>query len=278
MSVGSFIDGRGGIVHRQELRDAAFGARALRSAVHAGDARLIRRSWFATPGAPLDLVGAAEAGGRLSCVSLARRRGWWMPEALPDGIHLHRAPNAAAPPTTAVVHWNAPLAPVSRRALCASVEDALAHIAACLPREDAMVLWNSASRKEGLSPDALRRVAWTSVAARECAEATTGLSDSGLETVFIVRLGAFGMPMRQQVVIAGRPVDVLIGERLIVQLDGFEFHSKPADRRRDLEHDAELVLRGYVVLRFSYGQVLHDWPAVERVVSRALAAGAHRAA
>ena len=84
--------------------------------------------------------------------------------------------------------------------------------------------------------------------------------------------------MRQQVVIAGRPVDVLIGDRLVVQLDGFEYHSKPADRRRDLEHDAELVLRGYVVLRFSYAQVLHDWPAVERTVARAIAAGAHRVA
>ena len=103
-----------------------------------------------------------------------------------------------------------------------------------------MVLWESASRKEGLSPDALRRIAWTSVAARECAEATTGLSDSGLETMVVVRLSAWGMRIRQQAVIAGRPVDVLIGERLIVQLDGFAYHSKPADRRRDLEHDAEL--------------------------------------
>ena len=278
MSVRSFIAARGGIVHRHDLRDAGFGPRALRAAVHTGGVRLLRRTWFATAGAPSDLVAAAQAGGRLSCVSFARRRGWWMPEALPDGIHLHRSPNAAAPPTSAVVHWNAPLAPVSRRALCASVEDALAHIAACLPREDAMVLWESASRKEGLSPDALRRIAWTSIAARECAEETTGLSDSGLETLFVVRLSAWGVRMRQQAVIAGRPVDVLIGDRLVVQLDGFEYHSKPADRRRDMEHDAELVLRGYVVLRFSYSQVLHDWPAVERAVSRAIAAGAHRAA
>ncbi|MGC5169101.1 endonuclease domain-containing protein [Microbacterium sp. DT81.1] len=154
----------------------------------------------------------------------------------------------------------------------------LAHIAGCLPRESARVLWESASRKEGLSPDALRRIQWTTVAARECALSVTGLSDSGLETIFVTRLSRWGLRMRQQVVLAGRPVDVLIGDRLVVQVDGFEYHSKPADRRRDLEHDAELMLRGYVVLRFSYAQVLHDWPAVERTIARALAAGAHHAA
>ncbi|HWI30187.1 MAG TPA: DUF559 domain-containing protein [Microbacterium sp.] len=278
MSVRAFIAARGGIVHRHDLRDAGFAPRTLRAAVHAGEARLIRRSWFASDRAPDDLVAAAEAGGRLTCVSLAMRRKWWMPEAPAGGIHLHRAPNAAAPPTSAIVHWNAPLAPVSPRTLSASVEDALAHIASCMPRETAMVLWESASRIERLSPEALRRVEWTSVAARDCAAGLTGLSDSGLETIVVVRLSPWGLRMRQQTVLAGRPVDLLIGERLVVQLDGFAYHSKPADRRRDLEHDAELVLRGYVVLRFSYAQVLHDWPAVERAIARAVAAGAHRAA
>jgi very-short-patch-repair endonuclease len=278
MFVHAFIAARGGIVHRQDLRDAGFGPRALRAAVHAGDARLIRRTWFAVDSAPRDLVAAAEGGGRLTCVSLALRREWWMPEGPGRGIHLHRGQHAAATPTSAVLHWAAPLAPVSRRSLCASAEDALAHIATCLPREDALVLWESASRIEGLSPEALRRIRWTTVAARECAEAVTGLSDSGLETIFVARLARWHVRIRQQAVIAGRRVDVLIGDRLIVQLDGFAYHSRPADRRRDLEHDAELVLRGYVVLRFSYAQVMYDWPAVERAVSRAMAAGAHRAA
>ena len=40
----------------------------------------------------------------------------------------------------------------------------------------------------------------------------------------------------------------------------------------------ELSLRGYTVLRFTYAQVVHDWPAVERAIARAIAAGAHLAA
>ena len=106
----------------------------------------------------------------------------------------------------------------------------------------------------------------------------TGLSDSGLETIFVVRLEPWGLRLRQQFVIAGRPVDLLIGERLVVQIDGFAFHSTPAQRGRDVAHDAELRLRGYTVLRFTYAQVVHDWPAVERTIARAVAAGAHLAA
>ncbi|MCR2764070.1 endonuclease domain-containing protein [Microbacterium sp. zg.B48] len=117
---------------------------------------------------------------------------------------------------------------------------------------------------------------WTARAARECAAAVTGLSGSALETLFVVRLRPWGIPIRQQIVLAGRRVDVLIGERLVVQIDGFAFHSSAADRGRDVAHDRELVLRGYTVLRFTYAQVIHEWPAVERAVARAVAAGAHR--
>ena len=63
---------------------------------------------------------------------------------------------------------------------------------------------------------------------------------------------------------------------LVVQVDGHAYHSSAADRGRDAVHDAELRLRGYHVLRFTYSQVLHDWPAVERSIARAVAAGLHR--
>ena len=105
-----------------------------------------------------------------------------------------------------------------------------------------------------------------------------GLSDSGLETIFVYRLSGWGLPIRQQIVLAGARVDILIGERLVVQIDGYAFHSSSAQRSRDVAHDAELQLRGYTVLRFTYAQVIYGWPGVERAITRALAAGAHLAA
>jgi very-short-patch-repair endonuclease len=81
--------------------------------------------------------------------------------------------------------------------------------------------------------------------------------------------------VRQQVYLAGRPVDVLVGEWLVIQIDGWAHHSSSTQRSKDISHDAELRLRGYTVLRFSYAQVVHDPAAVERAIRRALAAGLH---
>ncbi len=89
---------------------------------------------------------------------------------------------------------------------------------------------------------------------------------------------ALGGHIRQQVFIAGRRVDLLVGERLVVQIDGFAHHSTSEQRTKDVALDAELVLRGYTVLRFTYAQIVYDWDAVERTIARAISTGAHRAA
>ncbi len=202
-----------------------------------------------------------------------------MPEHADARAHLHVPPHAGTtglgPQFAGVVHWARPITPTSPHVLLASVEDSLAQISRCLDAESALVVWESAVRTERLSVDALRRVRWTSRAAAQSAERVNGLSDSGLETIFVSRLAPWRLPVRQQVVIAGHRVDALIGERLVVQIDGFAFHSSAPQRTRDAAHDAELQLRGYTVLRFTYAQIIHDWPAVERTLARAVAMGAH---
>ncbi len=259
--------------------DAGFTVRAIRTAAREGGVEIVRRRWLATIDAPPRLLTAARAGGRIACVSAARERGWWMPPGVDDRLHLSFAPGSAssglAPDFAGRAHWTKPIAPVPRRSLLESVEDTLAHIATCLGREHAHVLWESATRLEKIDPAALRRVRWRSIAAREVAESIGGLSDSGLETIVVIRLRSHGLPVRQQIVLAGRPVDILIGRRLVVQSDGWEFHSSSSQRSADIAHDAELRLRGYTVLRFSYAQIVHGWDTVERTILRAVAAGLH---
>jgi very-short-patch-repair endonuclease len=276
MDIAQWVTNRGGIVHRSDLLDRGVSAAAIRAAVTAGRVRRVRRYWIATDAAPAELVVAAQVTGVISCVSAARHRGWWMPDDVAAGIHV-RVASHARPPVDAVAHWDRPIVTTDPRVLVESIEDALNHIAGCLPREAALTIWESAARIEELSPESLRRVQWTTRAARECAESITGLSDSGLETLFVVRLRPWGIPIRQQIVLAGKRVDVLVGDRLVVQIDGFAFHSTAADRGRDVAHDRELSLRGYTVLRFTYAQIVYDWPSVERAIARALATGAHMA-
>ena len=267
-----------GIGHRDAALRSGVTEKSIRTDVRAGAVRLIRRSWLALPTASGDLVDAAGAGARVACTSAARHRGWWLPETVDEGLHLHFRPHARSARFAGVAHWSAHLAPTSHTSLVESPEDALAHVAGCLDPESARIVWESAITTEKLSVEALRNVRWTTLAARDLAQQVTGLSDSGLESIFVVRLSPWGMPIRQQIKLGGRFVDLLIGERLVIQVDGFAYHSTAAQRGRDVAHDTELRLRGYTVLRFTYAQVVHDWPTVERAIARAIAAGAHRAA
>ncbi|WP_433674918.1 endonuclease domain-containing protein [Microbacterium gorillae] len=164
---------------------------------------------------------------------------------------------------------------MARGQLIESVEDTLQHVALCCDLTTATVIWESACRVEGVSPETLHQIAWTSTAARLLAATVTGLSDSGLETLLIRGLAHLNCELRAQAFVAGHRVDLLIGDRLVLQVDGQEFHSSAAERTRDAAHDAELTLRGYTVLRFTYAQVIHDWPRVLATVSRAVAQRRH---
>lgn len=282
MQLTDWIAQQGGIVHREDILRAGYSVAALRAEMRSDGVTVIRRAWLALSSAPPDLLTAARAGGRLACVSFARRQKWWLPVGIDERVHLRMAPKAGpvrlGKKWNGVLHWTKSIAPVASRSLCESPEDALAHIATCLPRDQALVLWESAIRVEGLSAEGLRQIRWPSRAASECAQSVTGLSDSGLETLLAMSLRSWGLEVRQQILIAGHRVDLLVGDRLVVQVDGYAHHSSSAQRTSDIAHDAELRLRGYAVLRFSYAQVVHDRRLVERTIRRAVAAGLHLAA
>lgn len=275
MKLLEWLQARGGIAHRADAAAHGFAPEHVRAAIRTGAVRRIRARWIALPTAPVDLRAAAAASARLTCISLARRLGWWIPDGASSQLHLQVGPNAHKHHDEAVLHWSAPLVDRGARALTASVEDSLAHIALCFAREDALAIWESAIRVESLDLESVRAVRWPNHASRELAGTVEGKSDSGIETLFVVRLSSWGVPLRQQVRLAGHLVDVVIGSHLIVQIDGFAHHSSAADRGRDVAHDAELRLRGYTVFRFTYAHIVHEWDRVEATVAAAIARGLH---
>jgi very-short-patch-repair endonuclease len=140
---------------------------------------------------------------------------------------------------------------------------------------DALCVWESAIRRRAIAPGMLTAIRWSGEAARALAAVASDMSDSGVETRFVLLARSLGVGVRQQVWIDGHPVDALIGDRLVVQLDGFAHH-QGRDRRRDLAADARLVLLGYTVLRFDYYQVLFQPEQVTGILSTAIAQGRHR--
>ncbi|WP_374947145.1 endonuclease domain-containing protein [Agreia sp.] len=102
-------------------------------------------------------------------------------------------------------------------------------------------------------------------------------AQSGLETKARLRLRSLNIPYRAQVAIdrVGR-VDLVIGDRFVVELDSKTWHTSFAAYTEDRRRDLALVERGYVVLRVTYDQVMNQWPAVERAVRAVVRRGEHR--
>lgn len=233
----------------------------------------VRRGWIAVPGADPDLVAAARYGVVVSCVTAAARHGLWVAHA-PEKPHAAYPGRGRVARSAAVVHWQRPIVPRHPDALEDPIENVLMTVASCLPFEEARAVWDSALNKRLVDLSTLKRMPWTG-AARTLVDQATPWADSGLETIFVARLRWLKPPIHVQVWIAEHRVDVLIGDRLVVQIDGG--HHVGAQRTADIRHDAVLLLLGYHVIRVGYEQVMHRWPEVQDRILHAVAQGLRRA-
>lgn len=279
VSLVQWLGSHSGVAHTSDARAAGYTGREMSRAVNSGAVNRVRRSWLTTPDCNPARVAAASVSGRVTCVSAAALRGWWDPgDDVQKLVHVAVAGTASRFDRAGLrVHWSAGPAPVGRNANEDTVLNVLFHVARCLERSDALAVWESAIRAEHVDAAVLKRVSWRCDAAAAIAALATDLSDSGVETRFVHLMRGAGVAVRQQVRIDGRPVDGLIGERLLVQIDGFAHHSDAAQRRRDIAADARLALRGYTTLRFDYAQVFFDAETVQTTVLTAIAQGLHRA-
>lgn len=255
------------------LRELGVSDHGVRRALESGHIERVRRGWVASPGADPMLVAAARRGVRLTCITQARRLGLWVLE--------EDRPHVAAPQHSgrvdipgATVHWHKPVVPRHPDALVDPIENVLAVVAHCQPYEAALAIWESALNKRLVDPEVLRRMRLPG-AARALLEQASPWSDSGLETFVVPRLLWLRLPLRRQIWIAGHRVDLLIGDRLVLQIDGG--HHVGPQREEDIAHDAALRLLGYHVIRVGYAQVLERWHEVQDVIMRAVAQRLHLA-
>jgi very-short-patch-repair endonuclease len=267
-----------GIAHSSDLHAEGYSPHGIRREVDAGHLERVRRSWLLTPECAPDRRAAAEVSGRVTCITAARRIGLWAPDADADIIHLAVAPTASrVTRRDRRLHWGSGPVPVGPHTVDDPLLNVLFHVARCLRPADAVTIWEAALRDGLVTLPQLRRTEWHSTTVTGILERVAVQSDSVLESRFLAIMRSCGVPVRQQVLIDGHRVDALIGERLVVQVDGFEFHGGPKDRRKDLRQDARLTLLGYTVLRFDYQQVMFDQGYVQETILNAVAQGLHLA-
>lgn len=281
MDLAAHIREAGGVVRTSALRRHGWSNRAITSAFAGGEITRPRKGWAALPEADPALFAAARGGVVLSCVTQARRLGLWVLGT--DVPHVAASPHAGCVRiacdsetgrSLATVHWAKPVVPRVPAALTDPVENVLAVVATCRPFEEALAIWESALNQRLVQLPELQRLPFTG-RAREVLAQAQPFSDSGLESFVPVRLAWLRVSILPQAWLAGHRVDFLIGERLVLQIDGGTHVG--AQRTRDIEHDAQLMLMGYHVVRVGYEQVVHRWPEVQGIIQRAVAQGLHLA-
>lgn len=241
----------------------------------------VRQGWYSMPDLASSARQAARVGGVLTCGEALRAHGLWALED--DRLHVlvrrgssrlrhpgdprRRLSEAFAPST--VVHWLDGATTTSR--LIACPVDALETYRRCAPHELYLAALDSTlHRRPDLRGDLI------AAGHRIGPRTADGICESGTETLFRLRMRRQLPRLKCQVPIPGvGRVDFLIGEALVIEVDGRAFHDSESAFENDRRRDAELSRRGFRVLRFSYRQIIDDWPSVAHAVLAAVSRGDH---
>lgn len=279
----------GGLAATHELYARGHTRNSLAIDVADGHIIRVRQGWYLLPSTAESSVRAARVGGRLGCLSAARHYG--LSVRGNDDVHVSLPPHtsrlrsptdrrrrlAGLEDTGIVAHWTDdgnggsryatdPLKSVLQMALCVSPERTVAAIDSAI-RLRLVTLDNWTRAIAGL-PRRLRRLL-----AR-----ANGASESITESITRFRLNMLGIEPRLQVRISGvGRVDMVIGDRLVLEIDGYAYHSDKERFEADRRRDARLSARGYRVLRFSYDQIFNHWSEVKSAILAAIARGDHLA-
>lgn len=228
----------------------------LDNALVSGDILRPGPGTYSLPDAGWEYVTAVTTSTLLTCTSAAQHYGLWMRHT-PHRLHLVSAQSRTIP--GAVVHRVKSLSKPNMAPVATPLECVL-HSAKCLPEEAALLIAESALVRKLVSWEELQTAAAGPGSRR--VRAVFGLIDSRsqslLECLSRRVFTKAGLKVTSQAAFTGvGHVDLLIEDRLIVELDGAAFHSDRSSYRRDRSRWNNLTIRGYPVLRFTYEDVMY---------------------
>jgi len=280
------IRGHGGLASTAELYADGHSRTFLSTAASSGLVIRVRQGWYSTPDVHPLLLEAARIGGRLTCLSALDLQGFW---TIPTtDLHVAVAPHSCRLRTRrskvtrlsdvaeprARIHWRDDAG--GNRLVLPPIA-CLSDLIACQQPDVVTAVADSVLHRQPWLVDEWRLLVLRSPASkRRFLDAIDGVCESGTESIFYKRMTPLGLPMHRQARIPGvGRVDFRIGEKLIVEIDGAEYHTDPARFEADRHRDALLSALGYRVLRFSYRQVMYAWHEVEAAVLAAVVRGDH---
>jgi very-short-patch-repair endonuclease len=260
---------RGGVAEAAVLRHLT-SRRRIRSALGRGE--IVRLGWgrYALPDAEEARTAAARVSGVVSHLSAAQLNGW-------EIKHRPTRPTVTVPRSRKVAPERRTGIDLKWRLLD---EDDVWNgqtragrtVTDCsrdLPFDEALTVADSALRHGNVTTTLLLRLAEgvPTTGRAQClrvAQHASAKADNPFESVLrAISLDVPALDLEPQKVIdedgfVGRPDLVDVRRRIVVEADSFEFHGRRAALRRDCERYNALALRGWLVLRFAWEQVMHD--------------------
>lgn len=215
----------------------------------------------------LDQVRAFVYNACISCVSAAQI--YELPilmEERPQKTHLSVSYNRGMHPSKlrrfddVCVHREQFLSDEERRTHVASIGTVLERVLICMPLKVSLPMLDAA-RNRGLYDVSTLTIPPTGSRLPHLREALSLSSDrarSILETVARLQLIDMGLTPQVGVWIEEvGEVDMIILGFIVIEVDGWAFHSSKEQREKDLKRDRELLRRGFIVLRFTYDDVMN---------------------
>jgi very-short-patch-repair endonuclease len=287
MSIAQTVQSMGGLAATHELKQSGYSKYRLRRAVLTGELIRVRQGWYILPSTPIDPEESVRVGGRATCVTGARQHGLWVRNTVrlhvcvpPHGSRLRTRRDrtkrlSSTKRSDVIVHWTDSGRVGTRFNLSAT--ECLRDMIFCQSPERVVAAVDSAIRLGILSPEQW----WNEIAGlprrlRRLLGRIDARSESITESIVRFRLQMLGIACQLQVKITGvGRVDILIGKRLVIEVDGRDYHVSSERFEADRERDAKLSVRGYRVLRFSYQQIMNNWALVRAAILAAIARDDH---
>lgn len=273
----------GGIAQKQELVRLGATSYRLTAAVRAGQVFRARQGWYSTVDPFVPRLRATRVGGRLTGLSALNDYGAWSQPS--SSLHVsvprtasrlrtqddrHRIRSAQTRDGVVLHYDHAKIVRTGGRHRV-SLIDALEACLLSEPFEVSVPPVDWALRQKWFDlvdfeelllrlPPRLRKI-------RRLVDQKSG---SYLESLARVRLLQAGFALETQVEVEQKWwIDIVVDGWLAIEVDGKEFHSErfEEDRSRDLE----LTLRGYHVVRLSYGLIVDHWEVVLAAIRSARA-------
>ena len=272
----------GGIARRDHLR-ALSHWRRIDAALAEGRILRVSHGWYSLPFGEQGRREALRLAGAASHTTAANHWGWKVKTA-PDRPHVTVRRKRHLDPVhrdSVVVHWRDLDADDIAEGWVTTRVRTVIDCALDLPFDEALAVADSALRSGLRRREVLDRAAWLGPRQRARVSRVVGAADARAANPFesvlrAIALGVEGLSVEPQLRIRDADfrvrVDLADAElMLVLEADSHEFHSARRAFDRDCRRYDELTVRGWLVLRFSWEQVMFDPVWVASVLVRVVA-------